>query len=874
MNRTRSTLIGTAIAVALYGNQAVAQAPVAELEEVIVTGIRASLTQSLDAKRAAEGVLDAISAEDVGKFPDKNLAEALQRVPGVQVNREFGEGERVTVRGTSPTLTRMLFNGHNLATADWFILDQLNTTRSFNYLMFPADIIGQAAVYKTSQADLEEGGIGGTIDVKTRNPLDLDELEISGSLQAVHTELADQTDPQATALVSWKNSDETLGLLAAAIYQKREIRRDGVEVLGYFDADPGPAVVDAPTHIGSALFEQERIRTGGNVAVQWRPSDDLEFNLTGLYTKFDADNVNANFIAWGTRAIGNGGTLSDVTMQGNTAVAGTISSLNGGTEDFGVVYDAIQRFAETNTANIDLLTTWDFAEDWSASFRVGYTKAEGDTSAQPFVELGAAGTFSYDLRGNTPQVSFENIDPTAPEDLRLIFSSLHEILNDDKETYGYADFERKLEIGAIDSVSFGAKLTDHDRDLVFNATGYGAFHAPINNTPGSVFGGPLTPGDYLDGLSPPAGTLQSYWQINKGVTRDFLFDQLATTQRYFYPQQSFSVSEKTYGGYLMGNLKGDGWRGNVGVRWVQTEQTSDANNPNPAGAIENVFGNYDPISVDHDYDDVLPSVNLAFDLTDDLVLRFGAARTMSRPDYTDVTSRVNLNVGALSGSVGNPLIDPYRANQYDLSLEWYHGQGAAVAGALFYKDVKSFITDHVVTRNFNVQTADSPSLACTDVGDDLFNCPFTLNERINGGGGEIQGVEFSVTQPIWGGFGVQANYTYTDAKADNGDPIPGNSQDAYNVIAYFENQLLSARLAYNYRSEFFVAFDRTTRLSQEETESLDASVSVNVFDFLTLTFEAQNLTEEEITQFADFSYRPRAIYDNGRTYYAGVRFRY
>ena len=188
--------------------------------------------------------------------------------------------------------------------------------------------------------------------------------------------------------------------------------------------------------------------------------------------------------------------------------------------------------------------------------------------------------------------------------------------------------------------------------------------------------------------------------------------------------------------------------------------------------------------------------------------------------------------------------------------------------------MKSFITDHVITRNFNVQTATSPSLACTDVGVDLFSCPFTLNERINGGGGEIQGVEFSVTQPIWGGFGVQANYTYTDAKADNGDPIPGNSKDAYNVIAYFENQLLSARLAYNYRSEFFVAFDRTTRLSQEETESLDASVSVNVFDFLTLTFEAQNLTEEEITQFADFSYRPRAIYDNGRTYYAGVRFRY
>src|SRR5688572_22014511 len=387
MSTQRSTLLAAAITLALSGQAAHAQQSTSsgQIEEVVVTGIRGSLRESLETKREAVGVVDALNAEDVGKFPDKNLAEALQRVPGIVISRDFGEGERVNLRGLSSTLTRTLLNGHNLATADWFILDQLNTTRSFNYLMFPADIIGQAAVYKTSQADLEEGGIGGTIDVKTRNPLDLDELELSGSLQAVHTELADQTDPQATALVSWKNADETLGLLAAAVYQKREIRRDGVEVLGYFDADPGPAVVDVPTHIGSALFQQERTRTGGNVAVQWRPSDDLEFNLTGLLSKFDADNVNENFIAWGTRAIGNGGTLSDVTMQGNTAIAGTIASLNGGTADFGVVYDAIDRFAKTNTSNVDLLTKWAVDDDWTVNFRVGYTTAEGNTEAQPFV---------------------------------------------------------------------------------------------------------------------------------------------------------------------------------------------------------------------------------------------------------------------------------------------------------------------------------------------------------------------------------------------------------------------------------------------------------------------------------------------------------
>ena len=147
-------------------------------------------------------------------------------------------------------------------------------------------------------------------------------------------------------------------------------------------------MLDAPSLIGSALFQQERIRTGGNVAVQWRPSDDLEVNLTGLYSKFDADNINENFIAWGTRAIGNGGTLTDTTIQGNTAVAGTISSLNGGTSDFGVVYDAIQRFASTNTSNVDLLTTWDVDDDWTVKFRAGYTKAEGDTESQPFAVTG------------------------------------------------------------------------------------------------------------------------------------------------------------------------------------------------------------------------------------------------------------------------------------------------------------------------------------------------------------------------------------------------------------------------------------------------------------------------------------------------------
>src|SRR5687767_8017951 len=233
--RSRSTLIGAAVATALFGSAAPVHAQstgAGDIEEVVVTGIRSSLRQSIETKREAVGVVDAITSEDVGKFPDKNLAEALQRVPGIVVNREFGEGERVNLRGTASNLTRTLLNGHALATADWFILDQLNTTRSFNYLMLPAEVIGKVEVFKSPQADFEEGGIGGTIDVATRNPLEMKSMSTYLSAQGAYTELSDEFDPQVSGLFSWHNDDSTLGFMVSGLYQERNIRRDGVEVLG------------------------------------------------------------------------------------------------------------------------------------------------------------------------------------------------------------------------------------------------------------------------------------------------------------------------------------------------------------------------------------------------------------------------------------------------------------------------------------------------------------------------------------------------------------------------------------------------------------------------------------------------------------------
>jgi iron complex outermembrane receptor protein len=885
MTCRKTMMIASASFLALAMARPAAAAETTTVGELVVTGIRASQEASIETKRNAEAVVDAITAEDVGKFPDKNVAEALQRVPGIVVNREFGEGEHVSVRGTAHNLTRTLLDGHGLATADWFILDQLSATRSFNYLMLPSEIIGKVNVYKSPTAALEEGGVGALIDVETRRPLDLKPLSISGSLQGNYNERSDKWNPSGSLLASWKNADSTLGVLLAGIYDKREIRRDGIETLGYFDNGTAASPQLVPSLIGSALFQQKRVRKGLNGAVQWKPNDQLEINLTGLISKFGADNLNSNYLAWGSNALGGGGTLTNVTMQGNTAVAGRIASTPGGR---GVVYDTIDRLADTRTRNIDLEAKYKFSENFEAHARIGYTDAYGNTNAQPFVEFGAPATFDYDLRGGVPKVHFLNVDPTKPNDTVFDFASFHKITSNDLERYGYLDFTYRTDYGPLHAIKFGGKYTDHNRGVDFQATTYGGFFLPLAAsgcggaacTPTSFAGG-LTPSDFLDNIA-QSGTLTSYFLVDRTKLEN-IFNALPASVTARVPNYAsiFGVKEKAWAGYVMGEFGGDAWRGNVGVRVVQTKQTSSGfvqQSVMQPGYVSDAFGIFQPVSVGRTYTDVLPSANISFDLTPEVVLRFAAARTMTRPDYTDVAPTVNLNVGALSGTSGNPKLDPYRANQFDLSMEWYPNKDTIVAAALFYKDIESFITDKPIQEKFAVET-NTPNLsrcssAATPTSPNLYNCLFDINQRSNGGGGHIEGVELTAQAPIWNGFGVQANYTFSHAKTQSGDPLPENSKHTVNLTGYYENDKLSARLAYTYRSKFFITFDRATPLNQASLSSLDGQLSYNVTDNVTLTFDAINITNEKIEQYSGDTFRPRAIYDNGRQYYAGVRFKF
>ena len=913
----RKTLVRSVSVIALLGLSAPLMAQEAaadpqdstqsteESEDIIVTGIRGSIRESIEAKRELGVISEVITAEDIGKFPDKNVAEALQRVPGIVINREFGEGERVSLRGTAPNLTKTLVNGHAIATADWFVLEQLSATRSFNYLTLPSEIVGQLEVYKSPQADVEEGGIGGTINVNTRDPLDLDPFTISASAQVVFSEKRDSWDPQFSGLVSWKNEAETFGVVLGGVYQKRDIRRDGVEVLGYnayavpatIDPDgagPGaavpnpaydPALVGSvfPALIGSALFQQERERYGGNIGLQFRPSDTLEVNVTGLYSKFNADNFNQNYLAWGSNALGGGGALTNGVVRNGTVVSGRIDSIPGGRA---VVYDAIDRRAYAETWSADFDAVWKPSDEGTLHFKIGYTEASGDTESQPFYEGGAPGGFTYDLTGETPQVQFIGVDPTDPADLAFDFGSLHQITNDDSEFYVYADYEHEVDLGPINAIKGGFKYTDHERVTTFLATTYGGFFLPLlaegcgGPCDSTDFFGGLTPDDFLDNIS-EAGTLNRFWQVDRARLQQ-IYNSLPADVRARIPNppENFAIKEKAYGGYLMAKFGGDDWRGNMGVRVVRTEQTSSGNLigvPSGPGTIDdNAFGIYLPVTIERQYTDVLPSINIAFDIDPTVVLRVAAGRTMARPDYTDIVPRISLNPGALTAAGGNPEVDPYRANQFDVSLEWYPDSDTIIAAALYYKDVESYITDTISQEVFPVQTATPNASRCTliDAGDNLYDCVFDVNRRSNGPGGENKGFELQVSRALWAGFGILANYTYSDATIDGGGQVAGNSEHALNLTGYFENDLLSARVSYNYRSEFFITIDRAAPLNQDDTESLDASFSVNLTKNIALTADAINLTNDKIVQYSGTPDRPRTVYDNGRQFYFGARFRF
>lgn len=849
---------------------------------VIVTGIRRALQSSLKQKRNSDRVEEVITAEDIGKFPDKNVADSLARATGVNVVTGsanaggFGENERISIRGTSPELNLTLMDGHNMATGDWFVLDQTGGGRSFNYSMLPSEVVGTVEVIKSTTADLPEGGIGGVVDVHVRKPLDLPSGTFAASAQEMLATRPNKITPNVSGMYSWKNDAHNFGILVGAFYEKRDFRRDGQEILGYGTqanfAGSGKTV-QFPSLIGSAFFQQERIRKGGNFMAQFKPSDNLEIDVSGLYTYLGANNSNHNFMMWGSNLVGVTPTAyttavnpSDGLTYLTSASWTPAATANTNT----LVQDDIFRTAHSKSWDLNVDVIWKISDHLNMKGQIGKTQGEGDTDDTAAWETFWKGTgASFTLGNPVTSVSYPGLgtDPTVASYLNNYYSWSWggQVKSPDKETYAKADFDYEFGDGVLKDIAFGARVTDHRRDLDYIAyswPGNGPNSGTTNIGLGTVYAGDRTPSNYGGDLG---GSIPGYTYANEQKVYDYLNSHNGGRTFGFYAPASFAVHETTQAYYAMAKLGGDMWRGNVGMRAVHTSTTSIQYTTNvPAGqpTTPSVFGAYAETDVKHDYWDYLPSANLVLKPSDSVVIRAGAAEVMTRAGYAQLAGAYSLDDTNFTGSAGgNPDLKPYKATQYNLGVEYYYAPEALFSFSVFDLDISNYITTNTFTAFYK----------------DVLNPnghDFTLTGPANGGKAKDKGYEINLQQPLGHGFGFIANFTYSDAKKKGGGVIDGNSKTTYNLTGYYENDKISTRLAYNFRSKFQSGIDRATPMWQDDYGTLDGSFSYNLTDHIALTLDAQNLLNHKLYYFVGNPSIPRAIYDYGQSFYAGVRLKY
>jgi len=868
------------------------------LEQVVVTGIRASLQQALTRKRNSDSLSEVVSAEDIGKMPDKNVADAIQRVPGVNISSSaggeggFSENDRVSIRGTSSSLTQTLVNGHSIGTGDWFVLDQAGAVgRSVSYALLPSEIVSAVTVQKSQQADMVEGGVAGSVNIETRKPLDFkQQLTLEATAQAIYADLPRKTDPQLNALIAWKNEAKTFGALIQLFSERRHERRDGQEFYGYAPiaddsnaakAHPELAGVLAPAGISASLFEQTRKRTGGAVDLQFKPSRDLSFDLNGFSSQLDAANYNRSFynnIAANLNATDPdtgaavGVVPSSYTVRNGTLVAATIPASQypavSATKPYNsslysAFGDQIYRpGSSSSSAYVDLDGSYRMTSDLRLSGSVGYTRGTGKTPADIGYEAGLTGAgSSYTLNGMSPAtMSFPGSDTSKFAGYVTASAWGSHVNTVDSEKYGQLDADWRIGQGVIESAKFGLRYAEHHRNVSQPENRSCSVCNGTTAAPLPAWAGATYPGNFGNGISGDGGFLRNVWQINPADIAAWAakYDLTGgpTTENW---AGEMDVREKTSAIYGMVNLSGDGWRGNVGVRFVHTNQATITNIPggdNPIGQ-DNVNGPYTPTLNERGYNDVLPSANFKFDLSPTLVGRFAVAKTMARPDFSAMVGAVTLNDTNLTGSSGNPNLKPVRSTNFDAALEWYFSPKSLLSAGVFYMDMGSYVTygtANITYFNNSFKRFDS----------------YTISSPTNIGA-KNKGVELAYQQNLWGGFGVVANYTYTDGKADDGLAVVGNSKTTYNTEAYYEDDKLSARLAYTYRSAFSGGLYNSFPQVMAGTGNLAASVNYKINEKLSITFDALNLNNAVLRYYGQNKDQPIASYSNGRQYYLGLR---
>lgn len=921
-----------------------------QLSTIQVVGVRAAQALSIETKKAANSQVEVVSAIDIGKLPAKNVADTIAQLPGVNIadaagaEGGFDESDRASIRGSAPSLTLTTVNGHSIGSGDWFVLGG-GGTRSVSFAMLPSEVVNQVVVHMTPEAKLLEGGAAGTIDIITRKPLDFSKpFSLEASVGGVYADLPSKTEPQFSGLVNWKNDSNTFGVMVQAFYEKRALQRNGQELLGYSyiptgsaaatslglsAATPGSASTGVfyPNLPGAALFTQTRKRKGGSIDLQWRAADNLTFNLDAFYSHLDATDYNRNYM------------LRTRDQLPKQAVTGTIvgniltsANLPGDPTISQGIYDMISRPGESESSQfLTLDADWQATNNLGFKFQLGTTKGKGNTPTQDVMEMdtGFGSTASYSMNGlGTPlnwNMSGDNtrFDP-ATAGLDWIFGeqNIHVI---DKERWFQADGTYDFDnAGALSSLEFGVRYAKHDHNSPTDIAQGPNFASAVQFGQGSTIYPPAG-GNYPGSFGSDLGVGQMpaniwFWTAAQLAQLNALYANRKVTNdpgtSRFYPNGIYSMTEKNGAAYIQANFTGEHWTANAGLRYVSTDEKIGYTSP---GIQEASYALGSPPSAfypggwywnyyKHNYNKVLPSFNLKFDLNSDgsLLTRWSASQTLTRQDYTQLAGFLSLNDPTVAtdmggGSGSNPRLKPILSTNFSASLEWYFAERGLLAASVYAMDLNNYYDYGAVTGTYlnNLLTYNkttNPSGAPI-YSNYLVSIPVNVN-------GTLKGVTLNYIQPIGDHFGVSFNYTYASGHSSGGTllynadgtlgnnvaagnrPLFGTSKNTANASVFYEDAHWNARVNYTYRSKFYDGMMSSSGQMallpywQSGQGYLSLSAGYKLNEHLSFTFDAMNLNDPKLRYFIKgsqaglgFDTAPEAFYVNGRQYYFNVNYK-
>ncbi|TWQ64904.1 TonB-dependent receptor, partial [Xanthomonas vasicola] len=739
-------------------------------------------------------------------------------------------------------------------------------------------------VYKTPEARIDEGSIGGTVIVHTRKPLDLPKNTIRGSVGYNYNDRSEEGNPRGSALWSWKNDDETFGALISATHDKQDLARAGIEYFGYTTGrnDKGEgipptatitgdgsdvATARVPAGISSAFFQQTRERSGLQGALQWKPDEQNEFNLTGVYIKGKYNNFSqARYVCPGcnddlekvTRANVENGVVTSATVSDNT---------QGGVNDQPYAQmDTNYRESTVTTKSLNLRHDWS-GEKWVFTTQVGDTQATGGKNPEYLMKfLMADGGYNYAFDGSHTAVNYDNggasnwtlpgntagLPAGSTADGVMQAGGIYYQKSKDEEKYFQWDAARDLTWGPFNKLQFGYKYINHDN-------GVDARGNRINTTdPVSLtqFNPGSTRSSLYDGLG-ASGDLTTWPTADLGAVRRYLLSQPQGPYSIDHGA-SFDVKEITQNVYTQLNFESGQWRGNVGVRLLDTTDKSEYWQSADNG------DNFSRVAQTHEYRKALPSFNIAYDVTDDAVLRFSAAKVLARPRYADLAGSftVNSGNGNLTASGGNPDLKPYESTNYDLAAEWYFAPSSMLSGEVFYRDISSYIVSTTVAEFRPRDGRNEEGI-------------YQITTPTNASDAKVKGASINYQQTFGLGFGLQANYTFAKSDASSGLNLPYLSRDTYNVIPYWEHGDWTVRVNYSYRSKYFTQIGRLgSEDFADSYKQLDLTASYQITDYMGLTFGATNLLDSTYRLYSGTRDTPTAFYKNGRGYQAQLNFKF